>query len=65
MRSIDRKWGLILATLQQKHVPLKKEDIAPTQDELKIPLGTNDVANHALYVNLLRCKKGKAKGRVL
>ena len=38
MMSIDRKWGLILTTLQRKDAALKKEDISFIQDELKMPL---------------------------
>ena len=64
--SIDRKWGLILTTLQRKDAALKKEDISFIQDELKMPLEIKkSVANHALYVNLLGFTKGKAKGRVI
>ena len=65
MMSIDRKWELILTTLQRKDAALKKEDISFIQDELKMPLEIKSVANHALYVNLLGFTKGKAKGRVI
>ena len=65
LMSIDRKWGLILTTLQRKDAALKKEDISFIQDELKMPLEIKSVANHALYVNLLGFTKGKAKGRVI
>ena len=36
MMSIDRKWVLILITLQRKDAALKKEDISFIQDELKM-----------------------------
>ena len=49
LMSIDRKWRLILTTLQRKDAVLKKKDIFCVQDELKI----KDVANHALHLNLL------------
>ena len=38
MMSIDRKWELILTTLQRKDAASKKEDISCIQDELKMPL---------------------------
>ena len=38
MMSIDRKWVLILTTLQRKDAASKKEDISCIQDELKMPL---------------------------
>ena len=38
MMSIDRKWGLILTTVQRKDAAFKKEDISCIQDELKMPL---------------------------
>ena len=38
MMSIDRKWRLILTTLQKKDAALKKEDMSCIQDELKMPL---------------------------
>ena len=65
MMSIDRKWVLILTTLQKKDAPLKKEDTARIQDELKMPQEFKSVANHALYANLLGFTSGKAKGRVI
>ena len=43
----------------------RKEDISCIQDELKMPLEINAVANHASYVNLLGFTKGKAKDRVI
>ena len=33
---IHRKWELILTPIQKKDAPLKKEDIARTQDELEM-----------------------------
>ena len=36
MLSIDRKWELILTTLQRKDAAVKEEDISCIQDELKI-----------------------------
>ena len=38
MMSIDRKWWLILTTVQRKDAAFKKEDISCIQDELKMPL---------------------------
>ena len=63
MISIDRKWGLILTTLQREDAAFKKEDISCIQDDLKMPLEfffflkKKKVANHALYVNLLGSQK--------
>ena len=37
MMSIDRKWVLILTTLQRKDAASKQEDISCIQDELKMP----------------------------
>ena len=43
MMSIDRKWGLILTTLQRKDAALMQEDIPWIQDELKMPLEKKSV----------------------
>ena len=57
MMNIDRIWRPILTTLQKKDAPLKKEDIARIQDELKVLLKSNSVASHALHVHLLEFTK--------
>ena len=48
-------------SLKKRKTSLAKEDISCIQDELKIPLETKTVANHALHVNLLGFTKGKTK----
>ena len=64
MMSIDRKWGVILTSIQKKDSPYNKEDIVKAQDELQMPPDIKKAANHALYINLLGFTKGKAKSRV-
>ena len=70
MMSIDRKWGLILTTLQRKDAAVKKEDISCVQDELKD--AAVEKGRHLLTITALYCEmlsgvhdKAKQKGRVI
>ena len=63
--SLDRRWELILTTLQKKDALMRKEHTVRIQDELKMSLEIYSVVNHALYINLLGFTKGTAKGRVI
>ena len=54
MMSIDRKWGLILTTLQRKDAASKKEDISCIQDELKMPLEIKSVVQKVDNLHLAR-----------
>ena len=47
MMSIDRKWGVILTSIQKKDSPYSKEDIVKAQDELQMPPDIKKAANHA------------------
>ena len=63
MMSIDRKWWLILTTLERKDAALQKRNTSlASRTSWKMSLEIKSIAFH---VNLSGFTKGKAKGRVI